>query len=1143
MTFFCKHSVLTPRLRVAGHLLSALAGAFLLMSNAFAAPPNHAQADARFGKLPLSFEPNRGQVDAQVQYVSRGPGYSLFLTPGEAVLSLQGKGKGAGASTLRMQIVGADTAAKVAGDQKLPGTVNYFEGADNSKWKTAIPTYQRVAYSNVYPGVNLVYYGKQHELEYDFVVAPGADAGRIALGFTGAAPSIERASGELVLRTASGDARFHKPVVYQLDGDRRIPVAGSYTLAAGQVHFALGSYDHSKTLVIDPVLSYLTYMSGTDGDDEIHGMAVDAQGDMIVVGTTYSTNFPLKNAYSSVPPLSNRTPTMFVSKMNPSGTALIYSTYLGVSTQGAGVAVDPAGNAYVFATTNDPNYPTSPGAFQSLCGPVASQQGAPVTGCSVTQATGNNSTAITKISTDGQKLLYSTYLSGNNGNTAIAIAVNAAGEAYVVGQSNAYCPTPPYNTNGTGYQAYNCFPVTANGAESSVMTTDTYAFLTKLNAQGTGLLYGTVIRNHNPVGHYLSQIIPYGIALDPAGNAYVTGHMDSAYFINTTPLALQPTRSTSGNALPAFVAKFNPAGTALTSLVYSTYLTGTTDSNDSGYGITVDAAGNAYVTGYTNSCTFPTTTGAFATKPNGNNVSSNICAGGFLTKLNPSASALVWSTYTANRGSAGGTNDNNNAVALGADGSVYTVADINGVSLFPTVNPILVQSESHYTAVKRFSADGSQVLLSTAVGGTTDAASIPAGVFVDASNNIYLAGITSSFTWPTTPGAFQATNNHGGGSSYAGFLVKIAPLASSTTALTLPSGTVTAGQSVKLSAKVSAQTGVTGSPTGVVTFLSGTSAVGTGTLDSTGATSYTVSSVNGTTYTYTASYAGDTAFAASVSAAQTLVVAPATPTVTLTAPASALIGASVTLSLAVSGSAATPTGTVVFRDGTATLSTTTLASGGASYSTTALAVGAHSITASYSGDSIYAAAVSAASTVTINVAPAITYTANPASLTIVHGSSGNVTITGTPVGGYTGMSTFACGTLPAGATCTFAPANLTFSGNNAAQSVTLTVGTVTTAALNAPIFPGRSATGIVLALLFFPLGLLKGVRKTRAAARAMLLSMLLMMTVGLMALTGCSNGTFAAKTTTTTAAGSYTIPVTVTSVSGTITVSVPLTVQ
>jgi hypothetical protein len=1088
--------------------------------------------DAKFGKVPLNFEPNRGQTDAAVQFLARGPGYSLYLTPGEAVLQLQ---KAKESSTLRMMLVGADRKAPVTGEQPLPGTVNYFVGNESSKWRPALPTFGKVSYTAVYPGVDLVYYGNQRELEYDFVVAPGADAAKIALQFTGATPLIDKA-GDLVLSVKGEEARFHKPVIYQLDGDHKVSVDGSYQIAEGNVGFALGSYDHSKALVIDPVLSYMTYLGGSN-DDTVTGMAVDSQGNVIIVGTTHSTNFPLKNAYNSLPGQAGNSPyTMFVSKFNANGTALIYSTYLGDNTAAAAAAVDPSGNAYVFGTTNDPNYPVTPGAFQTICGANNDNSGNRITGCSKVAATGNNSTVLTKISTDGSQLIYSTFLGGGNGITAQAIAVDAAGEAYVTGVTNAVCPGP-YNANGTGYQAYFCIPITANASEpknSTGANADTYAFLVKFNTQGSGLLYSTVLGNHNPVGHYVSGMKANAIALDAAGNAYITGNMDANYFITTTSGALQPARLSS--SLPAFVAKFNPAGTAATSLAYSTYLSGTTGSTDNATSIAVDTSGNAVVTGYTNSCTFPTTAGAFSTVPGGY-VSSNICAGGFLTKLNAAGSGLMWSTYTGNNGANGRNNDNNDAVALGTDGSVYVAGDEQGVALSPTVNPILTQVESHFAYIKHFTADGSAVVFSSAIGGTADATSIPSTIFVDAANNIYLAGSTNSATYPTTAGAVQKGSANPGVNYNDGFVVKIAPTATTTTTLTLPTGTVTAGQSAKFSAKVTGQTGSTGTPTGSVTFLSGSTTLGTGTLDATGTATYTAASLNATTYSVTASYPGDTAFAASVSAAQNLVVTAATPTVTLTAPATALVGASVTLGVTVTGTGGTPTGTVVFKDGTATLSTATLVAGAASFSTTSLAAGAHSITASYSGDSIFAAATSSASAVTINVAPAISFAASPTTLTVVHGASGTVTFTGTPVGGYSGTVTFACGSVPTSAACTFSPTTLSFTGANTAQSTTLTFSTSsTTGMLGQPEVFGRTATTIALAVLLMPLGF---ARRSRRVVRGAVFAVLLM--VGLVAgLSGCSSSS---KTTLTTPVGTYTVPITVTAGGVASTISLSVVVQ
>lgn len=1141
------------------HPLSFLVRAFamfgVLTGTTLAAPLGHAAAtpkggtsaahvDRDFGKLPLSFEPNQGQTDARVQFLSRGQGYALFLTPGEAVLELQkSQGKKTGAatmltsSTLRMTLVGANAKAAVAGEQRLPGTTNYFHGTDKSKWQTAVPTYARVAYTGVYPGVDLVYYGNQRELEYDFVVAPGADPARIALQFTGATPIIDKA-GDLVLSVQSEEARFHKPVIYQLDGERKVIVAGTYQIADGKVGFSLGAYDHSKALVIDPVLSYLTYLGGNSNDTP-QGMAVDAQGNVIVIGTTLSTDFPLKNAYSTVPPLNYRTPTMFISKFNATGTALLYSTYLGVSTQGNGIAVDSSGNAYAFGTTNDPNYPVTAGAYQTICGANNNQStGARITGCSATSASGNNGTVVSKISPDGSQLVYSTFLGGGNGIIAQAIAVNAAGEAYVTGVTNAVCPGP-YNPNGTGYQAYSCIPLTANASEPQNFTGagyDTYGFLVKFNAAGSGLLYSTVLGNHNPAGHSVSGIKVNAIALDAAGNAYVTGNMDANYFITTTPGALQPVKVDP--SLPAFVAKFNPAGTAANSLVYSTYLSGTNRSNDIATGIAVDASGNAVVTGYTDSCTFPTTAGSFSNVPNSN--SANNCSGGFLTKLNATGSGLVWSTWTSNLGALGTysdnrVNDRNDAVAVAADGSVYVTGDSLNSALYPTVNPILPQLESHFVYVKHFTADGKSVVFSSPVDGTTDATSFPMAVALDPAGNIYLTGYTNSSTWPTTAGAFQKT---GLGVGYNhGFVVKIAPTATTTTALTLPTGTITAGQSVKLSAKVTGQAGSTTVPTGIVTFLSGSTTLGTGTLDSTATATYTAASLNATTYSVTASYAGDTAFSGSVSAAQNLVIATASPTVTLTAPATAIIGASVTLSVVVAGTPGTPTGTVTFKDGTTTLSTVTLASGTASYSTSALGAGPHSITVNYSGDSIFGTATSAPSNVTIGVAPSISFAAQPSSLTVVHGSSGNIVITGTPVGGYTGTVTYACGTLPTGASCLFAPASLTFTGNNTAAGTTLTFGTVTTVAALESL-PGRKTMSPVFAaLLLLPLGFLSRRKLMRGG---IMLSLLVLASVA--GLGGCSSSP-KSPTTVTTAAGSYTVPVTITAGTAVSTLNVSVTVQ
>ena len=1013
--------------------------------------PTPSQVDRDFGKLPLSFERNQGQTDPRVQFLSRGQGYSLFLTPGEAVLKLQkpvahtnGSSKSQplpAPSVLRMTLLGADTTAAVAGEQPLPGVANYFIGNDSSQWHSAVSTYRRVSYKAVYPGIDLVFYGNQRQLEYDFVVAPGADAASIALGFTGAAPQLA-SNGDLVLSTAAGESRFHKPVVYQNDGDRKIPVDGSYRIAGGKVGFTLGSYDHSRQLVIDPVLSYVTYLGGS-ANNQLNSIAVDASGSVYVAGTTTSLDFPVTNAYKATNPnvIGYSGLAIFVSKFNSTGTALAYSTYLGSSqdTYGNGVAVDAAGSAYVVGYTPYGNYPVTPGAFQTVCG---GQSGIPNGGNAYTHVNGcggagqgDAAAVLTKLTPAGDGLVYSTYLSGNNGNIGKAVAVNSAGEAYVSGITNAYCPAPPYNSNGSGYQAYSCFPSTANAADPSYgHSSDTMLFLTKFNAQGSGLVYSTVLSNHNPDGHYVAGITFGGLAIDAAGNAYVTGYMDSNYFILTTPGSYQPVRTNTN--ISVFVAKFNPAGaTASDSLAYSTYLGGNGTASDVSSGIVVDGAGNALATGYTTSCTWPVTAGAFFTTPSGS-VANNICGSGYLTKFNAAGSGLVWSTYTANQGANGRNNDNNDAIALAADSSVYVVGDEQSVVLSPTVNPLLKQLESHFTYIKHFTADGSKIDFSSPIGGTTDATSIPTGVALDPAGNIYIAGYTNSGTWPTTSGAFQPTRRSPGGNDSDGFVVKLlpsAPLAASTTTLSVSPANAAPGQTVTFTATVTGPAGGS-TPTGTVTFLNGTTTLGTGTLDASGVATFTSATLAANTYNVTASYAGDSGFNASVSSAQTLTIATVATTTNLTiTPAAALVGQTVTVVAKVTPTSGTaiPTGTITFLNGSNVLATTAVdGTGSATYTSSSPAAGTFSISAVYSGDATFTGSTSAAQNLVVTSSVGTSTTLSASASNVVAGTGITFTAQVTPVSGSaipTGTVTFndganaiGTGTLNGSGSATFA---------------------------------------------------------------------------------------------------------------------------
>ena len=571
-------------------------------------PPAIAMVQSTYGKLPLSFEANHGQWDASVQFVTRGRGHTLFLTPSTAVLSLrnnEAKAEGradhitqrkpltspsAGSqSVVRMKFNGADPQAEMVGLDKLPGIVNYFIGDDPSKWRTHISTYQKVGYKDLYPGIDLVYYGNQGHLEYDLVVAPGADPAQIMLAFDGAEQLTVDEQGDLVLtlppsatETAQGAApalRLHKPVVYQKDeqGEKHL-LAGTYVLKASTVHhavamhfgetpqvaFQIASYDASQPLIIDPVLSWATYLGGS-GFDQGYGIAVDAAGNAYVTGLTGSSDFP-GTAGSPIQSTHGGDHDVFVTKLNAAGTALAYSTYLGSNGVDAGdaIAVDAAGNAYVTGNTNSSNFPGTAGsAIQSTLG-------------------GRRDAFVTKLNAAGTSLLYSTYLGGSGDDAGFGIAVDAASNVYVTGNTTA---------------GSNNFPGMAGSLIQSTFGGGLFdGFVAKLNAAGTALAYATYLG-----GNGTDQGL--GIAVDAAGNAYVTGSTESSNFPGTAGSAIQ---GTLGGGEDAFVTKLNAEGT---SIVYSTYLGGS-GTFDVGNEIAVNAAGNAYVTGYTESSNFPGTAGS-----------------------------------------------------------------------------------------------------------------------------------------------------------------------------------------------------------------------------------------------------------------------------------------------------------------------------------------------------------------------------------------------------------------------------------------------------------------------------------------------------------------------------------------------------
>ncbi len=739
------------------HALVAFRSVLLLFLFLFSfSLPAAAATDARlsesYGRLPLQFEANQGQTHEDVRFLARGPGYGLYLTAGEAVLVLarpnpDAKRDAHGARTqsnaqvhekpvaLRMSLVGAARKPLVSGIDELPGKANYFIGKDRAKWRTNVPTYEKVHYREVYPGIDLVYYGNQRQLEYDFVVAPGADPEKIVLDFTGADKLEIDAEGNLVLHAAGGNIRQHKPVIYQETDGVRTEIEGRYALkGANRVGFRLAAYDRSRPLVIDPVvLSYATYLGGI-GLDVARGIAVDASGNAYVTGSTNSINFPTTLLAfqlvpgSPVPPNPDDAYDAFVTKLNPQGTALVYSTFLGGGDRdsGVGLAVDSDGNAYVTGFTRSTNFPTTQGAFQTT-----------YTDAGYFQA------FVTKVSPSGSALVYSTYLGGTAQGSAgrwhddegFSIAVDAARNAYV-----------------TGYTNSNDFPTTP-GAFQSAFFPGAYhnAFVTKLNPTGSTLVYSTFLGGN--VFEYGS-----GITVDASGSAYVVGTTQSSIF-PTTAGAFQRT-FLAGGGRPGystlFVTKVDPAGSALT---YSTYLGGT--FNEGGGGIAVNASGNAYVAGRTHSTDFPTTPGAFQPTIKG-------YSNAFVTQLNPTGASLVYSTYLG-----GGCGEGASGIAVDATGNAYVTGSTCSTD-FPTTAGAFQRTfngrgpDDSDAFVTKLDSTGSALVYSSYLGG--NGWSFGEAVAVSAGNIAYLTGSTRATNFPTTPSSFQI--NYGGG-SYDAFIVKV----------------------------------------------------------------------------------------------------------------------------------------------------------------------------------------------------------------------------------------------------------------------------------------------------------------------------------------------------------------------------------
>jgi uncharacterized repeat protein (TIGR01451 family) len=647
---------------------------------------NSTSASSVLGNMPVSFEP---AVEANT-YLVRGSGYRLSLTSSQVSIAL--RNRMAGEEVVRMSLAGADREAKGIALEELPGKRNYLIGKDPRKWRTNVPTYARIRYAEIYAGINVTYYGNPHQLEYDFEVAPGADSRQIKLTFNSRARPRISAAGELLLQAGEGELRQHRPVAYQeIDGERKLVEAG-YVLGAGnQVAFEVGSYDRSRTLVIDPTLVYSTYL-GAGGNDTGSSIAVDQNNNVYVTGTTASTTFPTQNpAFANNAGLAD----IFVTKIDATGGTIVYSTYVGGhgNDRAGGITVDQAGNAYVVGRVDAEsiNFPTTPGALAT------------------TYRGGDFDGVVFKLNPTGSGLVYSTFVGGEENDSAEGIAIDSSGNAYVVGGARSQS----FPTTVTAYQA--------SGAG------DTDGYLLKFNASGSSLLYGTMIGG---TGTDRGS----GVAIDSSGNAYVAGFCASQDFPTVNAFQNSP-----AGGFEAFVAKIDTNSSGPASLVFCSYLGGGAD--DKAYGIAIDSTGSSvYVTGQSSSNNFP------LLSPAQPGFGGSFDA--FITKIS-SAGAKVYATYLGGSG-----DDRALGVAVNSAGEAYLTGYTSSTN-FPTVTPLQIANGGGFDAfVAKLNAAGSAFLYSTYLGGNANENTVPSvtttnPLALGSSNSAYITGYTSSTNFPT----------------------------------------------------------------------------------------------------------------------------------------------------------------------------------------------------------------------------------------------------------------------------------------------------------------------------------------------------------------------------------------------------------
>ncbi len=719
----------------------------------------------RFGELPLSFEINTGSTDHAVKFLSHGPGYDLFLTATEAVLSLQKPQALTDArvrerSVLRLKMIGANAAPRLEGEDELPGKVNYFTGNDPAKWRRNIPTYRKVRYTNVYPGIDVVYYGNRRELEYDFIVAAGANPKLIKFRVEGAKRISLDQQGNLLLALKDGEVRLNKPFIYQLtdEGNRR-EVKGSYVINRNEIRFNVRGVDSSKSLVIDPVLSYSTFLGGT-GNDQAFGIAVDAQGSAYVTGRTDSVAFP-----TTPGAFKTNTVGAFVTKLDPTGSSLIYSTFLsgtepGVVTTGSSftvanaIAVDTSGNAHVTGLTTASDFPVlnplkTSGVFFKTTNAGSSWN--------------NNNTGLT------QSL---NALAVAPGNPNIIYAGNSSGFYRSIDAGASWTKTSPglQSVDSIAIDPTNSSVVYA-GATGLFKTTDGGNNWTTLNIPANDARVGTIV-------------------FDPATPSTIYAGSNAGVFRSTDSGSTWTTLNNFGAPNAPFVTSLAIDPTAPATIYAGTSGSGlfkTTNGGNSwtpiNNGITTGFGGNPAVVDdividSSNSSTlYINVVGKINQSTNGGNswaqVNNSAVLGGINAMVGDRTNPSTLYVGTVGGGviktTDGGTSWTkvNNGLWTGII-RVLVADPSNSATLYAGGSDVVLTTDAF--AVK-LNSSGSGLLFSTYLGGSGDDAGN--GIAVDGSGNIYVAGNTKSPNFPTV-NAFQSTpsQTESGGNA---FVTKLNP--------------------------------------------------------------------------------------------------------------------------------------------------------------------------------------------------------------------------------------------------------------------------------------------------------------------------------------------------------------------------------